>query len=66
LAEETQMLPKAKEIEVDFEALGQTMLDRKKQLKKDGIPADGEHAIGRLPQRRSYSGVRYHPPSVRL
>jgi hypothetical protein len=43
--EETQMLPKAKELDIDFEALGQTMLDRKKQLEKDGIPADGEHTM---------------------
>ena len=39
------MLPKAKELDIDFEALGQRMLDRKKQLQKDGIPSDAEHAM---------------------
>jgi hypothetical protein len=43
--EENEMLPKAKELDIDFEALGQKMLDRKKQLEKDGIPADAEHAM---------------------
>ena len=43
--EETEMLPKAKELSIDFEALGQKMLDRKRQLQKDGIPADAEHAM---------------------
>ena len=39
------MLPKAKEVDLDFEALGQRMLDRKKQLLKAGIPLDAEHAM---------------------
>jgi len=43
--EEGEMLPKARELELDFEALGQKMLDRKRQLKADGIPADAEHAM---------------------
>ncbi|HEV3200724.1 MAG TPA: hemerythrin domain-containing protein [Bryobacteraceae bacterium] len=43
--EENEMLPKAKELEMDFEALGQRMLDRKKKLQKDGIPSDAEHAM---------------------
>jgi len=43
--EEGEMLPKAKIVEMDFEALGQKMLDRKKQLKRDGIPSDAEHAM---------------------
>ena len=43
--EETEMLPKAKELKLDFEALGQKMLDRKKQLEKDGIPVDAEHTM---------------------
>ena len=41
--EENEMLPKAKELDIDFEALGQKMLDRKKVLKEDGIPKDAEH-----------------------
>jgi hypothetical protein len=43
--EENEMLPKAKELDIDFEALGQKMLDRKKQLKQNGVPSDGEHAM---------------------
>jgi hypothetical protein len=39
------MLPKAQELRIDFEALGQKMLERKKELKEDGIPADAEHAM---------------------
>jgi hypothetical protein len=43
--EENEMLPKAKELDIDFEALGQRMLERKKELKEDGIPKDAEHAM---------------------
>jgi len=43
--EENEMLPKARELDMDFEALGQTMLDRKKALKRTGIPEDAEHAM---------------------
>jgi hypothetical protein len=43
--EEREMLPKAKGVEMDFEALGRQMLDRKKELKRDGIPPDAEHAM---------------------
>lgn len=42
--EEGEMLPKAKGLEIDFEALGEQMLARKQQLKRDGIPDDAEHA----------------------
>jgi hypothetical protein len=43
--EENEMMPKAKEVEIDFDALGQKILDRKKELKEDGIPKDAEHAM---------------------
>jgi Hemerythrin HHE cation binding domain len=43
--EEGEMLPQAKSLGMDFEALGQRMLDRKQQLKRDGIPPDAEHAM---------------------
>jgi len=43
--EENEMLPKAKELDMDFEALGQKMLARKTELKRDGIPKDAEHAM---------------------
>ena len=43
--EEGEMLPKAKGLDLDFEALGEQMLARKKQLKRDGIPPDAEHKM---------------------
>ena len=43
--EEGEMLPKAKSAELDFEVLGREMLDRKKELKKRGVPPDAEHAM---------------------
>jgi hemerythrin-like domain-containing protein len=43
--EEGEMLPKAKGLEIDFEALGQQMLARKKDLQKNGVPADAEHGM---------------------
>ena len=43
--EEGEMLPKAKGLEIDFEALGQQMLVRKKELQRDGIPPDAEHKM---------------------
>ena len=43
--EENEMLPKARELGLDFEALGRRMLARKPELKKDGIPKDAEHAM---------------------
>lgn len=43
--EEGEMLPKAKGLEIDFEALGQQMLARKKELQRNGIPDDAEHAM---------------------
>src|SRR5262249_44675917 len=43
--EENEVLPKAKDMEIDFLALGRQMLDRKDELEEDGIPADFEHAM---------------------
>jgi len=43
--EENEMLPKAKELDIDFQGLGQRMLARKKELLRDGIPSDAEHAM---------------------
>ena len=43
--EEGEVLPKAKELKIDFEALGRRMLERKQSLERDGIPADREHAM---------------------
>jgi Hemerythrin HHE cation binding domain len=43
--EEGEMLPKVKSLEIDFEGLGRRMLERKKNLKDDGVPEDAEHAM---------------------
>ena len=43
--EESEMLPKAKELDIDFLALGELMLERKAELKRDGVPKDAEHAM---------------------
>jgi len=43
--EEGEVLPKAKELEIDFQQLGRQMLARKSDLKKRGIPQDREHAM---------------------
>lgn len=47
--EENEMLPKAKDLEIDFIALGQQMLDRKEELEDDGLSAHAEHTmVGRM------------------
>jgi hypothetical protein len=66
--EENEMLPKAKELDLDFEALGQKMLDRKKELKEGGIPKDAEHSM--VAQSRgkgdsSAAASRKKPPSAK-
>jgi hypothetical protein len=43
--EENELLPKAKELDINFEVLGQRMLDRKKALQKAGVPRDAEHVM---------------------
>jgi hypothetical protein len=43
--EEGEMLPKAKAVEMDFESQGQQMVERKKHLKRDGMPSDAAHAM---------------------
>jgi len=43
--EENEVIRKAKGLNIDFEALGQQLLDRKEELKEGGIPPDAEHAM---------------------
>ncbi|HYD17652.1 MAG TPA: hemerythrin domain-containing protein [Patescibacteria group bacterium] len=43
--EEDIMMPKAQETKVDFEALGEMILERKQQLMEKGIPVDAEHKL---------------------
>src|SRR5689334_6850097 len=66
--EENEMLPKAKELDLDFEALGQRMLDRKKELKKEGVPSDAEHAMVAKARGKGDSPAaasRHKAPAVR-
>src|SRR6266436_2330425 len=56
--EEDQMLPKAKELDIDFEQLGARMLERKKQLLREGIPSDAEHAM------IATAGAHAHSPAA--
>jgi hemerythrin superfamily protein len=43
--EESEMLPKAQELKMDFDKLGETMLARKQQLLKNGFPPVGEEKM---------------------
>ena len=43
--EEGDMLPKAKEVKIDFEALGAQMMARKQDLLKNGFPPVGEEMM---------------------
>jgi Hemerythrin HHE cation binding domain len=43
--EENEMLPKAKGVKLDFEALAEKMKHRKERLLKEGVPAVGEEAM---------------------
>jgi hemerythrin superfamily protein len=53
--EENEMLPKVRELKVDFEALGQQILKRKKEMKENGIPTDVEHAMAEGPGARRHA-----------
>ncbi|HWF10008.1 MAG TPA: hemerythrin domain-containing protein [Bryobacteraceae bacterium] len=43
--EEEQVLPKAQEMKIDFEALGRRMIALRGQLLRTGIPDDAEHLM---------------------
>lgn len=43
--EENEMLPQAKRVKLDFEALAETMQRRKDRLLADGVPAVGEEKM---------------------
>ena len=68
--EESEMLPKAKELDIDFLALGEQMLERKAELKRDGVPKDAEHAMvaeskGRATRRPPTRNAKHQPPKRR-
>ncbi len=43
--EESEMLPKAKALDIDFDELGKVMLRRKEKLLANGVPPVGEEAM---------------------
>jgi hypothetical protein len=43
--EENEMLPKAKELKMDFDKLGEKMLARKQELLEKGFPTVGEEKM---------------------
>ena len=53
--EESDMLPKAKSLNIDFGALGQRMLDRKKELSSESIPSDAKHAMVEMAEGKTDS-----------
>ncbi|MGC2035267.1 MAG: hemerythrin domain-containing protein [Thermoplasmata archaeon] len=43
--EETEMLPKARKADLDFEEIGREMLQRKEELRTEGFPPTSEEAM---------------------
>jgi len=43
--EDNEILPNAKDVDLDFEAIGDKIVARKAELEADGVPADAEHAM---------------------
>jgi len=43
--EEGEILPNAKKADIDLEALGASLLERKNELKETGVPEDDEHEM---------------------
>jgi len=46
--EENDMLPKARDLEIDFKALGEKMERRRKELQAKGLPSTSEDAMIRM------------------
>ena len=66
--EEGEMLPKAREAKVDFEALAERMRERKGRLLAGGVPAAGEERMVKASRGRGDSparGARRKPPKLR-
>lgn len=73
--EEDKMLPKARDLKIDFQALGKKMERRKAELKAKGVPPTAEDAMirkthgradspARAAHRKKSSGVRKSAGSV--
>jgi hypothetical protein len=56
--EEDEMLPKAKDVKIDFEALAEKMLHRKEKLFADGVPPVGEEVMVKAARGQGDSPAR--------
>ena len=63
--EEGEMFPKARKTNIDFQALGERMVEMKARLKKDGVPPDAERKMieksglrGDSPAKKAHESVR--------
>ena len=56
--EENEMLPKARDLKIDFQALGEKMMLRKQELKGNGLPPTSEDAMIRKTHGRADSPAR--------
>jgi hypothetical protein len=54
--EESEMLPKAQELDLDFVRLGQRMLRRKEELLVSGLPTVASHPTRKKPAKASKRG----------
>lgn len=65
--EEDEMLPKARDVKVDFEALAQKMVRRKDRLIADGVPPVGEEVMVRASRGKGDSpakAAKRKPPKL--
>jgi hemerythrin superfamily protein len=53
--EESEMMPKARLASIDFAKLGQTLLDEKTRLEKDGVPTFTEERVVKLSRGKTDS-----------
>jgi hypothetical protein len=56
--EENEMLPKARKVKLNFEALAEKMRRRKERLQKDGVPAVSEDVMVKASRGRGDSPAR--------
>jgi hypothetical protein len=49
--EESEMLPKAQDLDLDFVKLGQRMLQRKEELLVSGMPPEAVHIVRKMPAK---------------
>jgi len=63
--EEGEMFPKARKTNIDFQALGERMVEMKARLKKDGVPPDAESKMveksglrGDSPAKKAHESIQ--------